>query len=79
MDRQKLAKANELIKEIDKYMEVKNFISTKPSFNAQTDSRIDNIRLKSNNNEYLDFKIDKKLSDIILLVVDSLIKKELRS
>ena len=76
MDRQKLEKANKLIKEIDKYEEVKDFINKKFNSTTKYDEivNIENIRIFKSNNGYLDFKIDRELSDKILLIIGIFIK-----
>lgn len=79
MDRQKLEKANKLIKEIDKYEEVKDFINKKFNPTTKYDEivNIENIRIFKSNNGYLDFKIDRELSDKILLIIDIFLKKNI--
>ena len=79
MDRQKLEKANKLIKEIDKYEEVKDFINKKFNPTTQYDDivNIENIRIFKGNNGYLDFKIDRELSDKILLIIDIFLKENI--
>ena len=79
MDRQKLEKANKLIKEIDKYEEVKDFINKKFNPTTKYDEivNIENIRIFKSNNGYLDFKIDMELSDKILLIIDIFLKKNI--
>lgn len=76
MDRQKLEKANKLIKEIDKYEEVKDFINKKFNSTTKYDEivNIENIRIFKSNNGYLDFKIDRELSDKILLIIGIFLK-----
>lgn len=76
MDRQKLEKANKLIKEIDKYEEVKDFINKKFNPTTKYDEivNIENIRIFKSNNGYLDFKIDRELSDKILLIIGIFLK-----
>lgn len=79
MDRQKLEKANKLIKEIDKYEEVKDFINKKfnPATKYDEIVNIDNIRIFKSNNGYLDFKIDRELSDKILLIIGIFLKENI--
>ena len=79
MDRQKLEKANKLIREIDKYEEVKDFINKKFNPTTQYDDivNIENIRIFKGNNGYLDFKIDRELSDKILLIIDIFLKENI--
>lgn len=79
MDRQKLEKANKLIKEIDKYEEVKNFINKKfnPTIKYDEIVNIENIRIFKSNNGYLDFKIDRELSDKILLIIGIFLKEKI--
>ena len=79
MDRQKLEKANKLIKEIDKYEEVKDFINKKFNSTTKYDEivNIENIRIFKSNNGYLDFKIDRELSDKILLIIDIFLKENI--
>lgn len=79
MDRQKLEKANKLIKEIDKYEEVKDFINKKFNPTTQYDDivNIENIRIFKGNNGYLDFKIDRELSDKILLIIGIFLKENI--
>lgn len=79
MDRQKLEKANKLIKEIDKYEEVKDFINKKFNPTTKYDEivNIDNIRIFKSNNGYLDFKIDRELSDKILLIIGIFLKENI--
>ena len=79
MDRQKLEKANKLIKEIDKYEEVKDFINKKFNPTTKYDEivNIENIRIFKSNNGYLDFKIDRELSDKILLIIGIFIKENI--
>ena len=79
MDRQKLEKANKLIKEIDKYEKVKNFINKKFNPTTKYDEivNIDNIRIFKSNNGYLDFKIDRELSDKILLIIGIFLKENI--
>ena len=79
MDRQKLEKANKLIKEIDKYEEVKDFINKKFNPTTKYDEivNIENIRIFKSNNGYLDFKIDRELSDKILLIIDIFLKENI--
>ena len=76
MDRQKLEKANKLIREIDKYEEVKDFINKKFNPTTKYDEivNIENIRIFKSNNGYLDFKIDRELSDKILLIIGIFLK-----
>ena len=79
MDRQKLEKANKLIKEIDKYEEVKDFINKKFNPTTKYDEivNIENIRIFKSNNSYLDFKIDRELSDKILLIIGIFLKENI--
>lgn len=79
MDRQKLEKANKLIREIDKYEEVKDFINKKFNPTTQYDEivNIENIRIFKSNNGYLDFKIDRELSDKILLIIGIFLKENI--
>lgn len=79
MDRQKLEKANKLIKEIDKYEEVKDFIIKKFNPNTKYDEivNVENIRIFKSNNGYRDFKIDRELSDKILLIIDIFLKENI--
>ena len=79
MDRQKLEKANKLIKEIDKYEEVKDFINKKFNPTTKYDEivNIENIRIFKSNNGYLDFKIDRDLSDKILLIIGIFLKENI--
>lgn len=79
MDRQKLEKANKLIMEIDKYEEVKDFINKKFNPTTQYDDivHIENIRIFKGNNGYLDFKIDRELSDKILLIIGIFLKENI--
>lgn len=79
MDRQKLEKANKLIKEIDKYEEVKDFINKKFNSTTKYDEivNIENIRILKTNNGYLDFKIDRELSDKILLIIGIFLKENI--
>lgn len=79
MDRQKLEKANKLIKEIDKYEEVKDFINKKFNLTTKYDEivNIESIRIFKSNNGYIDFKIDSELSDKILLIIDIFLKKNI--
>ena len=79
MDRQKLEKANKLIKEIDKYEEVKDFINKKFNPTTKYDEivNIENIRIFKSNNGYLDFKIDRELSDKILLIIGIFLKENI--
>ena len=79
MDRQKLEKANKLIKEIDKYEYVNDFINKKFNPTTQYDDivNIDNIRIFKGNNGYLDFKIDRELSDKILLIIGIFLKENI--
>ena len=79
MDRQKLEKANKLIMEIDKYEEVKDFINKKFNPTTQYDDivNIENIRIFKGNNGYLDFKIDRELSDKILLIIGIFLKENI--
>ena len=79
MDRQKLEKANKLIKEIDKYEEVNDFINKKFNPTTKYDEivNIENIRIFKSNNGYLDFKIDRELSDKILLIIGIFLKENI--
>lgn len=79
MDRQKLEKANKLIKEIDKYEKVKDFINKKFNPTTKYDEivNIENIRIFKTNNGYLDFKIDRELSDKILLIIGIFLKENI--
>lgn len=79
MDRQKLEKANKLIKDIDKYEEVKDFINKKFNPTTKYDEivNINNIRIFKSNNGYLDFKIDRELSDKILLIIGIFLKENI--
>lgn len=79
MDREKLEKANKLIKEIDKYEEVKDFINKKFNPTTKYDEivNIENIRIFKSNNGYLDFKIDRELSDKILLIIGIFLKENI--
>ena len=79
MDRQKLEKANKLIKEIDKYEEVKDFINKKFNPTTKYDEivNIEDIRIFKSNNGYLDFKIDRELSDKILLIIGIFLKEKI--
>lgn len=79
MDRQKLEKANKLIKEIDEYEEVKDFINKKFNPTTKYDEivNIENIRIFKSNNGYLDFKIDRELSDKILLIIGIFLKENI--
>ena len=79
MDSQKLEKANKLIKEIDKYEEVKDFINKKFNPTTKYDEivNIENIRIFKSNNGYLDFKIDRELSDKILLIIGIFLKEKI--
>lgn len=79
MDRQKLEKANKLIKEIDKYEKVKDFINKKFNPTTKYDEivNIENIRIFKSNNGYLDFKIDRELSDKILLIIGIFLKENI--
>lgn len=79
MDWQKLEKANKLIKEIDKYEEVKDFINKKFNPTTKYDEivNIENIRIFKSNNGYLDFKIDRELSDKILLIIGIFLKENI--
>lgn len=79
MDRQKLEKANKLIREIDKYEEVKDFINKKFNPTTQYDDivNIENIRIFKGNNGHLDFKIDRELSDKILLIIGIFLKENI--
>ena len=79
MDRQKLEKANKLIKEIDKYEEVNDFINKKFNPTTKYDEivNIENIRIFISNNGYLDFKIDRELSDKILLIIGIFLKENI--
>ena len=79
MDRQKLEKANKLIREIDKHEEVKE--KKKKKFNPTTQYddivNIENIRIFKCNNGYIDFKIDRELSDKILLIIGIFLKENI--
>lgn len=79
MDRQKLEKANKLIKEIDKYAEVKDFMDTKLKLSTQYEEivKIDSIRIFKSNNGYRDFEIDRELSDKILSTINTFIEKNI--
>lgn len=79
MDRQKLEKANKLIKAIDKYEEVKDFINKKFNPTTKYDEivNIENIRIFKSNNGYIDFKIDRELSDKILLIIGIFLKENI--
>ena len=79
MDRQKLEKANKLIREIDKYEEVKDFINKKFNPTTKYDEivNIENIRIFKSNNGYIDFKIDRELSDKILLIIGIFLKENI--
>ena len=79
MDRQKLEKANKLIKEIDKYEEVKDFINKKFNPTTKYDEivNIENIRIFKSNNGYRDFEIDRELSDKILSTINTFIEKNI--
>lgn len=79
MNRQKLEEANKLIKEIDKYEEVKDFINKKFNPTTKYDEivNIENIRIFKSNNGYLDFKIDRELSDKILLIIGIFLKENI--
>ena len=79
MDRKKLEKANKLIKAIDEYEEVKDFINKKFNPTTKYDEivNIENIRIFKGNNGYLDFKIDRELSDKILLIIDIFLKENI--
>ena len=79
MDRQKLEKANKLIKAIDEYEEVKDFINKKFNPTTKYDEivNIENIRIFKSNNGYLDFKIDRELSDKILLIIGIFLKENI--
>ena len=79
MDRQKLEKANKLIKEIDKYEEVKDFINKKFNPTTKYDEivNIENIRIFKSNNGYIDFKIDGELSDKILSIIGIFLKENI--
>ena len=79
MDRKNLEEANKLIKEIDKYEEVKDFINKKFNPTTKYDEivNIENIRIFKSNNGYLDFKIDRELSDKILLIIDIFLKEKI--
>ena len=79
MDRQKLEKANKLIKEIDKYEEVKDFINKKFNPTTKYDEivNIENIRIFKSNNGYIDFKIDREISDKILLIIGIFLKENI--
>lgn len=79
MNRQKLEKANKLIKEIDKYAEVRDFMDTKLKLSTQCEEivKIDNIRIFKSNNGYRDFEIDRELSDKILSTINIFIKENI--
>ena len=79
MDRQKLEKANKLIKEIDKYEDVKDFINKKFNPTTKYDEivNIENIRIFKSNNGYIDFKIDRELSDKILSIIGIFLKENI--
>ena len=79
MDRKNLEEANKLIKEIDKYEEVKDFINKKFNPTTKYDEivNIENIRIFKSNNGYLDFKIDRELSDKILLIIGIFLKENI--
>ena len=79
MDRQKLEKANKLIKEIDKYEEVNDFINKKFNPTTKYDEivNIENIRIFKSNNGYRDFEIDRELSDKILSTINTFIKEKI--
>lgn len=79
MNRQKLEKANKLIKEIDKYCEVKDFMDTKLKLSTQCEEivKIDNIRIFKSNNGYRDFEIDRELSDKILSTINTFIEENI--
>ena len=79
MDMQKLEKANKLIKEINKYEEVNDFINKKFNPTTKYDEivNIENIRIFKSNNGYLDFKIDRELSDKILLIIGMFLKENI--
>ena len=79
MDRQKLEKANKLIKEINKYEEVKDFINKKFNPTTKYDEivNIENIRIFKSNNGYRDFEIDRELSDKILLIIGIFLKENI--
>lgn len=79
MDRQKLEKANKLIKEIDKYEKVKDFINKKFNPTTKYDEivNIENIRIFKSNNGYIDFKIDREISDKILLIIGIFLKENI--
>lgn len=79
MDRKNLEKANKLIKEIDKYEEVNDFINKKFNPTTKYDEivNIENIRIFKSNNGYLDFKIDRELSDKILLIIGIFLKENI--
>ena len=79
MDRQKLEKANKLIKAIDEYEEVKDFINKKFNPTTKYDEivNIENIRIFKSNNGYIDFKIDRELSDKILLIIGIFLKENI--
>lgn len=79
MDRQKLEKANKLIKAIDEYEEVKDFINKKFNPTTKYDEivNIENIRIFKSNNGYRDFEIDRELSDKILSTINTFIKEKI--
>ena len=79
MDRKNLEEANKLIKEIDKYCEVKDFMDTKLKLSTQYKKiiKINNIKIFKSNNGYLDFKIDRELSDKILLIIGIFLKENI--
>ena len=79
MDRQKLEKANKLIKKIDKYAEVRDFMDTKLKLSTQCEEivKIDSIRIFKSNNGYRDFEIDRELSDKILSTINTFIKEKI--
>ena len=79
MDRKNLEEANKLIKEIDKYEEVKDFINKKFNPTTKYDEivNIENIRIFKSNNGYIDFKIDRELSDKILSIIGIFLKENI--
>lgn len=79
MNRQKLAKANKLVKEIDKYAEVRDFMDTKlkPSTQCEEIVKIDSVRIFKSNNGYRDFEIDRELSDKILSTINTFINEKI--
>lgn len=79
MNRQKLEEANKLIKKIDKYVEVRDFMDTKLKLSTQCEEivKIDSIRIFKSNNGYRDFEIDRELSDKILSTINTFIKEKI--